>query len=295
MAKKQRKLTAKLRASWRGTLRFGLVSFPVEAFNARIQEEGSVTLHQLHAECHSRIHYEKVCPIHGKVSNDEIISGYEYKRGQYVEIDPEELDALRSEQEKSLTIDTFIEPEEIDLIYLDGRMYYLAPDGPQAKEPYTVLQEALVKTNRYGIGQVVFSGKDQLVVVRPYHEALHMAMLNYGNEIRSANEVVGQLPSIRRTDRKVGLAEQLVEHWGKRHFDLSDYVDPYFEKIKELIEAKIEGREIITPEVEEEPEVVNFTDALRKSLYRQTAKSHKPSRSHALNGRRTHPRPRRAS
>ena len=119
---KKQKRAAKPRSSWRGMLRFGLVVFPVEAFNAHARGQGPIAFHQLHATCHSRIHYQKVCPIHGEVSNDEIISGYEYSRGQYVEIEPEELDKLRTEKERSLTIDSFIHPADLDPIYFDGRM-----------------------------------------------------------------------------------------------------------------------------------------------------------------------------
>src|SRR5947207_2887409 len=106
MAKK--KITAhKVRPSWSGMLRFSLVSFPVQAFNAYAREGGQVVFHQLHEKCHSRIFYEKHCPLHGKIDNSEIVSGFEYRRGQYVEVEPEELDALRTEDEKALKIDTF--------------------------------------------------------------------------------------------------------------------------------------------------------------------------------------------
>src|SRR5687767_11946689 len=81
------------RASWKGNITFGLVSFEVEAFNALDRDRSDIHFNQLHAECHNRIHYEKVCPVHGAVSNDEIVSGYEYKKGKYIEIDSEELDA----------------------------------------------------------------------------------------------------------------------------------------------------------------------------------------------------------
>src|SRR5580765_6878990 len=88
---------AKSRASWRGMVRFGLVSFPVEAFNAHSTEEAPIAFHQLHAECHSRIRYQKTCPVHGPISNDESVSGYEVRKGEYVEIDPDELDELRTD------------------------------------------------------------------------------------------------------------------------------------------------------------------------------------------------------
>src|ERR1700722_16932219 len=164
-------------------LRFGLVVFPVEAFNAHARGQGPIAFHQLHATCHSRIHYQKVCPIHGEVSNDEIISGYEYSRGQYVEIEPEELDQLRTEKERSLTIDAFIAPDALDPIYFDGRMYYLAPAGEGEKEPYAVLVRAMEHLERDGNGEIVFGGRKEVVLVRPHAGSVQMAMLNYATEI----------------------------------------------------------------------------------------------------------------
>src|SRR5689334_15476642 len=102
------------RGSWKGNLRFGLVSFPVQAFNVRLPEGSDIVFHQLHAKCHRRIRYEKHCPVHGAVGNDEIVSGYEYAKDRYVELEPEELDKLRSDRDRSLVIDTFIEPGELD-------------------------------------------------------------------------------------------------------------------------------------------------------------------------------------
>ena len=133
------------RAGWTGNVTFGLVSFRVEAFNAVSREQGDIHFHLLHKDCHRRIKYQKVCPEHGEVPADEIVSGYEYKKDHYVEIDKEELDALRTESERALKIDAFIPCDAIDLRYFDGRMYYLAPDGAAAEEPYAVIAEALAQ------------------------------------------------------------------------------------------------------------------------------------------------------
>ena len=284
--KTRAKRSQRFRASWKGMLRFGLVSFQVEAFNARRPESGTIAFHQLHKTCHNRIRYEKHCPIHGKVDSDEIVSGYEYSRGRYVEIGPEELDDLRTEHEKALTIDSFVEPDRIDPIYYDGRMYYLAPASAEAGEPYAVFLEALENEGRYGIGHVVFSGKDQVVLVRSYQGALHMAMLNYAAEIRETKEAVGQLPTVRSSDKQVRLAEQLIRSWSDKDFDFADYVDPYLERVKELIEAKIEGRELVEPEEEEEPDVVNFMDALKKSMQRSSRERKRAQGRHSSHGRR---------
>ncbi len=272
----------KSRSSWRGMLRFGLVVFPVEAFNAHAKGHRPIAFHQLHATCHSRIHYQKICPIHGEVSNDEIVSGYEYSPGHYVEFEPEELDKLRTEKERSLTIDTFIAPEELDPIYFDGRMYFLAPAGGEAKEPYAVLARALERLNRYGVGEIVFSGRKQVVLVRPYEGALQMAMLNYAAEVEQPAAAKPGRVSV--SEKSLELAEELIESWTEKHFDFAHYVDRYEEDIRKLIDAKVHGHDISVSEVEEEPAVYNLMDALRKSMAHNRQKREASARS--SNGRR---------
>src|SRR6185437_10264523 len=118
--KSRSKKRSRFRASWRGQLRFGLVSFEVQAINAEIKEKAEVHFHLLHEPDHQRIHFAKVCPTHGVVPNEEIVEGYEYAKGKYVEFEKEELDILRTEKEKALTIDAFVSAEQIDPVYFDG-------------------------------------------------------------------------------------------------------------------------------------------------------------------------------
>jgi DNA end-binding protein Ku len=285
---KGKKSRPKHRASWRGQLRFGLVSFPVQAFNVRLPEQGEFHFHQLHAECHSRIHYQKVCPIHGEIDNDSIVSGYEYRKGQYIEIDPDELDALRSEGERALTVDTFIAAEELDAIYYDGRRYYLAPDGASAAESYSVLAEAMRRQERDAVGLVVFSGREQLVRLRVDEGVLIMSMLDYSAEVKRPEVMAAELPAKRLPSRSVQLAETLVKAWTAKRFNFDDYEDRNRAKVKELIDAKIAGRKIVAPEPEEQPEVINLMDALQKSLAR-----HQPSEKEEKKHRRSAPKKRR--
>lgn len=265
-AAKKTKTPSKHRASWKGQLSFGLVSFGVEAYNAVDREASDIRFHQLHAECHSRIRYQKVCPIHGEVSNDEIVSGYEHGKGKYVAIDPAELDALRSDRTRSLKIDAFISRDTVDPLYFDGRMYYLLPDGEGAEESYAVMVTAMEREERYGVGQVVFSGKEQLVLVRPIEGVLNMAMLNYSAEIRSPSSVAGPQAKPTNLSRQVKLAQTLIRDWSDEKFDFAAYEDSYREKVEKLIEAKVKGEEIVTPEEEEAPKIVNLMEALKKSL-----------------------------
>lgn len=255
------------RASWRGNLTFGLVSFAVEAFNALDRTHSDIHFHQLHAPCHSRIYYSKVCPIHGEVTNDEIVSGYEYKKGTYVEVDPDELEALRTEAERALKIDAFITPETVDPLYFDGRMYYLLPNGASAHEPYAVFAEAMQREDRYAIGQLPFSGKDQIALVRPLDGVLHMAMLNYAAEIRDPEKLASSLKKPAGLTRELRVAQSLIEDWTEDKFDFGKYHDRHREQLQELIKAKVAGKEIVAPEEEaEQPVVVNLMDALKQSL-----------------------------
>jgi DNA end-binding protein Ku len=114
------------RPIWSGYLKLSLVSVPVKAYTAT-DSSGEVHLNQLHRDCNARIQYKKTCPIHGEVANDQIVSGYEYTKGQYVTIEPEELDKLRTESDKAVNIDTFVPDDQIDPLYLSGQAYYLCP------------------------------------------------------------------------------------------------------------------------------------------------------------------------
>jgi DNA end-binding protein Ku len=259
-----------VRASWKGNLTFGLVSFTVEAFNALDRSQSDIHFHQIHAECHRRIHYQKVCPLHGEVSNEEIVSGYEVSKGRYIEIDPDELDALRTARERALTIDAFIAPDSIDPLYFDGRMYYLLPAGAAAEDPYAVIVKAMDREQCYGVGQVVFSGKDQIVLLRPVEGVLHMAMLNYEAEIRPVDKVAQALPKSVPQARQLKLAQTLIRDWSVEDFDFGKYTDTYRERVEELIEAKSKGRKLPEPEDEEEPETINLMEALKRSLGQST-------------------------
>ena len=164
------------RYSWKGFLRLSLVSVPVQAFNVQESgQAGKISLHQLHDKDHARIRYVKVCPQHGEISTDEIVSGYEVSKDEYVVIEPSELDALRTPAEKAITLDSFVPSDSVDLRYFSGRNYYLMPDGEAGVKPYAVLHRAMAKQNKWGVGQAVMFGREHLVLVRPQDELLSLA------------------------------------------------------------------------------------------------------------------------
>jgi DNA end-binding protein Ku len=254
------------RSSWKGYLRLSLVSVPVQAFNAMVSGGGDIHLNQLHADCGSRIRYKKVCPVHGEVTNSEIVSGYEYSKGRYVLIEPDELDRLRTDADRAINIDTFVEPGQIDPVYFDGRDYYLVPDGPVGQKPYAVLHRGMSELQRWAVGQAVFSGKEQLVLVRPVEDFLMMTMLHYEADVRKPSAFDDELTKPAISKEEVRLAETLIKASSTDKFDLSKYHDVYTERLTQLINAKFKGEEIVAPPEEEVAPVINLMDALRKSV-----------------------------
>jgi DNA end-binding protein Ku len=252
-----------------------LVRFSVEAINAHSRSGSDIHLHQLHAECHSRIGYDKVCPIHGEVDQAEIVLGYEYGRGKYIEIDPNELDAMSTKKERALVIEEFVAADQLDPLYFDGRMYFLAPLAVHDREPYQLVRRAVADEELVGIGQVVFSGKEQLAAILPRERVLAMAMLNYAPELRDPQALgVGGESSI--PAKNLRLAKDLIRSMTSERFRIAAYEDHYRQRVKELISSKRRGKPITVPEEAETP-VLNLMEALERSV-------------HQRNGRVSHPR-----
>ena len=236
-----------LHSNWEGFLRFNLISVPVRAYSAAVTGRGKIAFHQIHKDCNSRIQYKKFCPIHGEVTKDDIVSGYEISKGEYVLVDPEEIDKLRTENDKAINIDTFIRSDAIDPIYFTERSYYLVPSGKVGQKPYAVLQKVMTEHERSAVGQVVFAGREQLVLLRPLDGLLAMTMLSYDSQVKKPTSFEDEAPEVEITDKELKLAESLVEASTADHFDFSQYHDTYTSKLKELIEAKTSGRKIVAP------------------------------------------------
>jgi len=254
------------RSSWKGYLRLSLVSVPVKAYTATTTGGGEIHLNQIHTDCHSRIKYQKVCPIHGELSNDAIVSGYEFAKGQFVVIDPDELDKLRTESDKAIQIDTFINPDELDPLYFNGKTYYLVPDGPVGQKPYVLLLEGMKDINRYAVAQVVLHGKEQIALLRPIGGLLAMTMLSYENQMVKPAAFEPEVPPQEIAPPEMDLVKTLIKAQTAAKFDFAKYKDVYTEKLAKLIEAKVAGQEIVTPPAHEEAQVINLMEALKQSV-----------------------------
>jgi DNA end-binding protein Ku len=259
------------RSSWKGYLKLSLVAIPVKAYNATSESSG-IQLNQLHQECHSRIRYKKTCPIHGEVSNDEIVSGYEYSKDQYVVVDPAELEKLRPEGDKSIEIDRFFPADRLDTIYNAGRAYYLVPDGPVGQKPYALLRDAMNSEQCHAVAQVVISSREQLVRIRTLGKLITMTVLNHAADVKLPEAFQDEVIEPSASKKELELTRQLIHALSSDEIDIGDYHDTYTERLTQLIQARVDGKELVTPPMSAEPQVINLMEALKASV-EQAAKS----------------------
>lgn len=259
-----------IRSSWKGYLKLSLVSVPLRAFSAASGSDGRpIALNQLHAACKSRIQYKKFCPLHGEVTQDEIVSGYEFAKGQYVVIDPDELDKLRSESDKSINIESFVKAGKVDPLYYSGQSYYLLPDGPIGQKPYALIQQSMQEDGLQGVGTVVLSNRERLVLLRPMENLIAMTVLQHEAQVKRPELFRDELADVGQPSKQeLKLTKQLLEALVEPDFDLASYKDTYVEKLSELIEAKVEGKELVSPQATREPQIINLMDALKESVKR---------------------------
>jgi DNA end-binding protein Ku len=274
-----------LRSSWDGFLKLSLISIPVRAYNAAVRDRGEVRFHQVHKDCGERIRYQKVCPIHGEVKKEEIVSGYEYEKGEHLQFDPGELKKARAQDDETISIDLFTRADEIDPRYYSGKTYYLAPEGRAGQKPYALLHRVMSEQERSAIARIVISGQEETVLIRPLENLLVMHVLFYENQVKAPDAFASEVGDADVKGQELELARTLVEASSADKFDFSEYKDLYTERVTKLIEAKSQGKTVRGPHKEKAPAVINLMDALRKSL-KETQGDRKPSRRHAAPRRR---------
>jgi DNA end-binding protein Ku len=251
------------RPTWKGYLKISLVNIPVKVFPAT-DAGATLSFNQLHAECQTRIQQKRWCPhCQREVPNTDIVKGYEFEKGRYVVVEDEDIEKVRVESTRVINLERFTADDAIDPIYLE-RPYYLAPDGPVAKEAFAVIREGM--KGKAGIGKVALYGREYLIKVQPRERGLVMYTLRHAGEIRSMDAIdeLADMPETIKPE-EVKLARQVIGTF-EGDVDFRSYRDEYQEGLREIIDAKIGGREIVTPEVEAPPKVVNLMEALRKSL-----------------------------
>ena len=253
------------RTSWKGFIKLSLVSVPVKAFTAN-DPGAQIRLNQLHCDCNSRIAYKKVCPVHGEVGNDQIARSYEHAKGQYVVIEDEELEKLRTKSDHSVNIEGFVAPDALDPVYHAGRTYYLLPDGAAGQKPYRLLVRGMQESGVHALAQVVISQREQLVLLRPLDDMLAMTILSHKKKVKSADLFRDEIEDSECTPEELQLASMLIDASRLKDFDYGSYTDRYVEKLTELIQLKVQGQDVVQAEDVEEPKIINLMEALKQSV-----------------------------
>ncbi|MFG2811232.1 non-homologous end joining protein Ku [Streptomyces massasporeus] len=247
------------RAIWTGVVSFGLVSVPVGLYSAT--EDHTVHFHQLQRGTADRIRNRRVNEHTGdEVNTSDIVKGYEVGEGEYVVVEPEELDEIAPGRSQTIDITDFVDLEEIEPVYFD-RTYYLAPRGKEYTKVYELLRAALAQANRVGIATFVMRGKQYLTALRAEDKVLLLQTLHWADEVRDPREELPELPSGRAgKGKELDMALQLIDSL-EGPWDPSRYRDTYQGKVRELVKAKAEGQEVAA--AEEAPAATNVVDLMQ--------------------------------
>jgi len=227
------------RAVWKGQLRLSLVSIPVELHSAT-RSNARVSFRQIHGPSGQRVRYEKTVPGIGPVASDDILKGYETGDGDYLLLEPEEIDAIRLETKKTLELVQFVGSCEIPPIYFD-RPYYIVPSDDLAEDAYRVVRDALRKSEKTGLGQLTMRGKEYLCAIRPCGDGLLLETLHYADELKNAEPLFSGIEDATADEDLLAVATQLIDRKTSA-FDASVFHDRYEDALKDLIEAKRKNR-----------------------------------------------------
>ena len=253
---------------WSGNLRLSLVLVPVRLYPAT-SSEGTIAFRMIHEPSGKPIKYLKGVETEQgfeEVPEEEIIKGYEHTKGHHVLINPEEIDELKLEAKHTIDMARFVDLDQIDSRYFE-KPYYLLPDGDSADEGYVVLRDALAKTKKMAIGQLIMHGREHLVGITAHKKGLMLVILRYADELRKPEPYFDKIETKADADA-VKLATDLIEQESGK-FQPEKMPNEYARAVHELVQAKIEQR---APEVEietakgETPKVINIMDALKKSM-----------------------------
>jgi DNA end-binding protein Ku len=245
------------------TVSFGLVSVPVKLYSSA-ESSARISFNLLHKKCGSRLKQQYVCPKDGdKVEKNDMVRGYEFSKGQYVQFTPEELKALEEKATNSIDISEFVPLAAVDRLWLD-KTYYLGPDKG-GERAYRLLVEALRTTGRAALGQYAVRGQQYLALVRPLGKVLVLEQLYYPDELKRAEEVPLEEGAVKPAELE--LAKQLIEQSATDDFHPDRYRDQVRGRVLEAIQRKVEGHEI-TEEPAEAPQtkIIDLMEALKASL-----------------------------
>jgi DNA end-binding protein Ku len=258
-----------MRTSWNGSVSFGLVNIPVGLAPATkaSARQSDVSFRMLHRECGTPIKQKRWCPVHERdVESDELVRGWEVSKGQFVMVEDAELEAIENrDTSRSIEISRFVRLEQVDPVYFD-RTYYLVPAGAEAaRRPYVLLHEAMRDAGVAALGRFVLAGKEKLCLIRPMGEALALETLFVQADVTDHAEIDEAVAGSEVKKPELDLAKQIISSLAGE-FDPEELRSTYRESLRELLEAKLAGAEIVAPEPAAPAPVVDLMEALKASV-----------------------------
>ncbi len=248
------------RAIWSGSISFGMVTIPVKLYGAT--ESKDIRFSLLHPTCGSKLQQKRWCPTDEvEVPWNETARGYEYSKGQYVVLTDEDFEKLPLPSKHTIELSAFVQEQEIDPVFYE-RSYYLEP-GERAEKPYALLFKALEEKKLSGMASITIRKKEQLCVLRAHQGTIMMETLYYPDEIRQERGI--DLDRVKVSEREMEMAFTLIELL-KKPFDPSEYRDHYREALAELIEAKLDGKQVVTAPPARDARVIDLAEALKRSV-----------------------------
>jgi DNA end-binding protein Ku len=245
---------------WKGSISFGLVSFPVRLFSAARAER--VQFHMLHKKDLSRVKEVWYCAEENKpIERADIVKGYETSKNQYIVVEDEELKKIAPPTATTMDILQFVGSDEVDPIFFESS-YYVAAEDKTAK-PYVLFMAALAETKRDAIAKIAMHNREHIVLIRPSESGLILHTLYYADELHRANK--SETPKAKYTTKELELAKSLVSHL-TAPFKPNEFHDTYRENIERLIKQKQKGQKITPVEQPRKAPVIDLMEALKRSL-----------------------------
>jgi DNA end-binding protein Ku len=257
-------------------LSFGLVAIPVKIYTTS-EPSHEVHFNLIHAGCGQRLKQQYVCPKHGAVDREDMAKGFELTKGNYVELEKQELKALEAVASDEVLLAEFVPADAVDPLLIE-KTYYLGPDKG-GERAYRLFRDAIADAELVGIATYAARGKQYIVMVRPFEDGLVMHQLRYPDEVKAWSEIpVGRLPA--PTSSELGLAQRVIETLRHDTFDPSQYKDEVKARVRKLIAEKAKGGEIVAPEREAPAPVTDLMAALKATLGAEEAPARKKANGH---------------
>lgn len=256
-----------MRSIWKGHIRFSLVTIPIRIYNA-VDTEETIRFNQLHKEDNGPVGYEKKCKKCGKaLTAEEIVKGFQFEPEQYVIVSAEDLEKVKLKSTKVIEIEGFIDSSEVHPTLYESP-YFAGPDGLVAAKTYSLLTQALKASGKVGVGKVVLRDREEVVMLAPLDGGIILYKLRSPQELRKMDSVP-QLEQKEVNKDELKLSISLVESMAAKLKEL-DLTDHYRDALREMIDAKINGKQVVTVAEEEKP-VVDIMTALKQSIEKTKA------------------------